>query len=161
MIDASQLEAFARKVEAAQKDLKPYIHELMEKSGELFLDVVQAQIIAKGNVDTRKMFSSFQKGGEGNIFEIQDGGFSVLVGSSVSYAPHVNFGHKQQPGRFIPGYWEGNHFRYSPGAKSGMVLKADKVKGSKFFSDSVEKMQEKFPEIVEKSAIQFFRRYFS
>lgn len=160
MIDTSQLDSFAKRCEAAKNDLRPYIRKLMEDSGELFLDVVQAKIIAKGNIDTRKMMGSFQRGGAGNIFRVEDGGFSVVVGSSLDYAAYVNFGHRQQPGRFIPGIWEGKHFRYQPGARTGMVLKAERVAPSNYFTEAEEKMQERFPEIVQKSAEQFFRRYF-
>ena len=83
------------------------------------------------------------------------------IGTNVEYAKWVNDGHRQQPGRFIPGYWEGNHFRYSPGAKSGMVLKASFVAGSHYFDRSVQIFERMFPEMMDKSFEQFFRRYFS
>lgn len=161
MIDIKDMSEFTRKCEAAAADLKPYAQELVKQSGELFLDVVQDKITARGNVDTGRMLNSFQRGGPDNVFEISDDGFSIVIGSKVPYAPHVNYGHKQQPGRFIPGVWEGKHFRYVPGAKTGMVLKRKQVKGSKFFTDATKQMKERFPELVERSAEQFFRRYFS
>lgn len=59
-------------------------------------------------------------------------GFEVTLINTTYYARWVNDGHKQRPGRFIPGRWEGKHFRYDPTADGGMVLKAPRVKG-KFF----------------------------
>lgn len=54
MIDVSELEAFARKCEAMQADLKPYAGKTLEEIGEEFLDIVQAQIQGAHNVDTNE-----------------------------------------------------------------------------------------------------------
>lgn len=161
MIDASQLEAFARKVEAASADLKPYMGKTLQEVGEEFLTIVQGAIEGAGNVDTGKLLSSFTKGGSGNVWNLDLGGLTLEIGSTLDYAKYVNDGHRQQPGRFVPGYWEGNHFRYSPGAKSGMVLKASFVAGSHYFDRSVQTLERMFPEMADKALEQFFRRYFS
>ncbi|MDO4305748.1 MAG: HK97 gp10 family phage protein [Eubacteriales bacterium] len=160
MIDVSQLDSFARSCEAAAADLKPYAGEILEDAGEEFLDIVQSAIQSAGNVDKGKLLASFTKGGAGNIWELNTGGLTLTIGTNVEYAKWVNDGHRQQPGRFIPGFWEGNHFRYSPGAKSGMVLKAFFVAGSHFFDKSVQVLERMFPEMAENAFRQFFRRYF-
>lgn len=160
MIDVSQLESFARSCEAAAADLKPYAGEILEDAGEEFLNIVQSAIQSAGNVDKGKLLASFTKGGAGNIWELNTGGLTLTIGTNVEYAKWVNDGHRQQPGRFIPGFWEGNHFRYSPGAKSGMVLKASFVAGSHFFDKSVQVLERMFPEMAENAFRQFFRRYF-
>ena len=59
------------------------------------------------------------------------------VKSPAQYVGFVNYGHSQQPGRFIPGSWSGGKFKYSPGAKTGMVLKASHVKGQHFIEKSI------------------------
>ena len=64
-------------------------------------------------------------------------GFEVTLINRAIYALWVNDGHKQRPGRFIPGYWEGNHFRYDPNATSGMVLKKPWVQGRFFVEKSI------------------------
>lgn len=64
-------------------------------------------------------------------------GFKVSLVNGVKYAVWVNDGHRQRPGRFIPGYWEGNHFRYDPNADGGMVLKQSWVKGRFFVEISL------------------------
>lgn len=161
MIDVSELENFARNCEAAAADLKPYAGKVLEEAGEEFLNIVQSYIESLGNVDTGKLLASFTKGASGNIWELNLGGLTLTIGTNVEYAKWVNDGHRQKPGRFVPGYWEGNHFRYSPGAKSGLVLKASFVAGSHYFDRSVQVLERMFPEMADKAFEQFFQRYFS
>lgn len=60
-------------------------------------------------------------------------GFEVLLVNEMFYANWVNDGHRQKPGRFVPGYWQGRRrFIYVPGYPGGMVLKQSWVEG-KFF----------------------------
>ena len=161
MMDVSEIDDFVRRCEAAQADLKPYAGKALEEIGEQFLLMVQSSIKRAGNVDYGKLLASFEKGGADNVWNIDLGALTLEVGSTLDYAKYVNDGHKQQPGRFIPGYWEGSHFRYSPGAKSGMVLKASAVPGSAFFSQAVQALESRLPEMLKNSFEQFFRRYFS
>lgn len=160
MIDASELDSFARGIEAAMADLKPYVGQVLEEAGEEFLNIVQSAIEGAGNVDKGKLLASFTKGGSGNIWELNLGGLTLTIGTNVEYAQWVNDGHRQTPGRFVPGFWEGGHFRYSPGAKSGMVLKASFVAGSHFFDKSVQVLERMFPQMADKAFQQFFQRYF-
>ena len=135
----------------------PEIHFINKE----FLDIVQAQIQGAHNVDKGTLFGSFTKGGAGNIFQLDMGALTLTIGTDVYYAKWVNKGHGQQPGRFIPGIWEGSHFRYIPGAKTGMVLKASAVRGSHFFDKSAEVLERMFPEMAQSAFEQFFNRYFS
>lgn len=160
MIDVSELEEFARRCEACKADLKPYAAKTLDQIGEEFLDIVKAKIQGAGNIDTGKLLASFTKGGAGNVYQLDMGGLTLTIGTNIYYAKWVNKGHRQQPGRFIPGVWEGKHFRYIPGARTGMVLRANFVKGSFFFDEAVEVLQRMFPEMVEESFEQFFARYF-
>ena len=160
MIDVGGLERFTKSCEAAAADLKPYAAKTLEEVGEEFLDIVQEYIERLKNVDIGKLLASFQKGSAGNVWVLDTGSLILTVGTNVTYARYVNDGHRQQPGRFIPGFWNGKHFRYSPGAKTGMVLKASFVKGSHFFDRSVQVLERMFPEMAAKSFEQFFRRYF-
>lgn len=170
MIDVKQLEDFARGCEAARQDLKPYAAKKLDEIGEEFLDIVQEEIIKHGHVVTGELFKSFEKGGAGNVYQLDAGALTLTVGTSVYYAKWVNKGHeeyerKQTPGRFIPGVWNGNKFQYIPGAKTGMVLKASIVnmpatKGSEFFEQAKKTIKKMFPEATEKAFEQFFARYF-
>lgn len=61
----------------------------------------------------------------------------IRIQSPAKYAGYVNYGHSQQPGRFIPGTFTGGKFRYSRGAKTGMVLKKSHVSGKHFVEASI------------------------
>lgn len=159
MIDTSELDNFAAKLQAMSSDAKPYFNLSLEEAGEKFLDLVQANIQAAENVDFGKLLASFKRGGSGNIF--QKGDLEITIGSSIIYAKWVDQGHKQKPGRFVPGVFEGKHFRYRAGAKTGIVLKQNFVKGSKFFENSVEDFKDMMPDIFARSVEQFISRYFS
>jgi hypothetical protein len=65
-------------------------------------------------------------------------GYEVLIVNKMEYAPWVNDGHSQRPGRFIPGYWLGvKRFVYDRNAKGGMVLKKSWVKGVFFVEKGI------------------------
>lgn len=160
MIDVSELEQFVRACEAASADFKPYMGRTLEEIGEKFLDIVQGAIESAGNVDTKTLLSSFTKGGAGNIWQLNTGGLTLTIGTNVRYAKWVNDGHHQQPGRFIPGVLKGDHFVYTPGAKSGIVLKATFVPGSHFFDKSVRILKKLLPQMENRALENFFHRYF-
>ena len=84
-------------------DLKPYAGKVLEEAGEEFLNIVQSYIESLGNVDTGKPLASFTKGASGNIWELNLGGLTLTIGTNVEYAKWVNDGHRQKPGRFVPG----------------------------------------------------------
>ena len=67
MIDVSGLEAFAKACENARADIKPYAGRTLDEIGEEFLEIVQSNIMAAGNVDTRLLLSSFSKGSGNGI----------------------------------------------------------------------------------------------
>lgn len=161
MTDYSELKQLAKQFEEASKTAKPFMATVLEDIGEEFLDIVQDEIMRAENVDTRVLLSSFSRGSSDNIFELDAGALTLTIGTTVEYADYVNRGHKQTPGRFIPGIWNGNGiFRYQPGAKTGMVLKAKKVKGSRYFDKSVRVLKKMINIRIEKLFDEFFDKYF-
>ena len=70
----------------------------------------------------------------------------IEIRSPASYVGYVNYGHSQQPGRFIPGTWKGDKFRYNPKAKTGMVLKKSHVSGKHFVEASIRATQPRIKE---------------
>lgn len=160
MIDIGELDNLIRKFDNASRNLRPFMGEVLEDIGDEFLDIVQEEIMRAKNVDTRLLLSSFSRGSEYNVYELDLGGLTLEIGTRVKYAKWVNDGHRQQPGRFVPGIWRGDRFQYVPGAKTGMVLKASFVAGSHFFDKSVEVLKRMFPEMAEAKFQQFISRYF-
>ena len=76
-------------------------------------------------------------------------GFMVTLYNRAQYATWVNDGHRQRPGRFIPGYWEGSHFRYDPTADGGMVLKRSWVQGRFFVEKSIVETESTMEKYIE------------
>lgn len=106
---------------------------------------------------------SFQFGGRENVFRMQVGTKSyVFVGTAVGYAQYVNDGFTQQAGRFVPGYWQNGVFHYVPGEEAkarnigGMVLTGKIVPGAHMFEQSMDRMREDLPEIID---FEFRRLY--
>jgi len=71
---------------------------------------------------------------------------SITIRSPAYYAGWVNYGHSQQPGRYIPGTWKGKKFRYNPKSKTGMVLKKSHVSGKHFVEKSIKATSKRIPE---------------
>ena len=85
----------------------------------------------------------------------------ATIKTHAEYAYWVNYGHRQEVGRFIPGRWVGDKFHYDPNAKNvnkisintvgggkltygstgGMVLKQPFVEGKHFVEQSFEQLQ--------------------
>lgn len=93
------------------------------------------------------------------LVEQVENGFAVTLINRAMYAKWVNNGHRQRPGRFIPGYWEGTHFRYDPTADGGMVLKKSWVKGRFFVEKSILTLENtsKLNKVIYKELEKWFR----
>ena len=160
MIEISGLKEFEQKCNRASQDLKPFAGECLQEAGEEFLDIVQDEIMAAGNLDTRLLLSSFSRGGADNVWELDFGGLTLTIGTRVKYAAYVNDGHRQTPGRFVPGAWSGDRFTYIPGAKTGMVLKASFVPGSHYFDKASATAERMLPKVIEAKLQAWLQRYF-
>lgn len=148
MVDTSELDSYVSRLEAAIPQIKPKLARTLDYAGQDFLDLVQQQIEAAGNVDTRTLLSSFSKGAGNGIYHLDEGGLTLEIGTRVEYARWVNDGHRQRPGRFIPGVWSGDRFIYTPGASTGMVLKASFVEGSHYFDHAEAAFEAMFPDLI-------------
>ena len=85
--------------------------------------------------DTWALINGWNKN-DFTVVEVTNG-FEVCLVNSTEYATWVNDGHKQKPGRFIPGHFIGGRFYYDRTAKGGMVLKAPFVKGRFFVEKGI------------------------
>ena len=86
--------------------------------------------------------------------------YTVVVLNNLQYASYVEYGHRQQPGRFIPGYWESDRFVYDPDAEGGMVLKKNWVKGRYMLTISTQELEQQAPKILEKKLYKFLKGCF-
>lgn len=92
------------------------------------------------------------------VAELTKTGVEVTLINRAEYATWVNDGHKQRPGRFIPGYWVGDKFRYDPNADEGMVLKKPFVQGKFFVEKSILKLENN--DVVEKLIMKELEKWF-
>ncbi|MCR5824855.1 MAG: HK97 gp10 family phage protein [Lachnospiraceae bacterium] len=162
-VDVTELKEFCEKVrKAGDGELKRELAEFLDGTGFEVLRIIEDEIIRVKAVDTRQLLHSFHKGSADGIYELNEGDLTLEIGTNVEYAQWVNDGHHQTPGRFIPGEWTGNgKFRYSSGAKTGMVLQASWVEGKHYMEHSVKAIEKIFPKLVEKKLTEWFTSYFS
>ncbi len=162
-VDVSGIQDFAKKMrQAAGRDLKQELAQFLDASGFEMLRIIEDEIIRLKVVDTRLLLNSFHKGAQGNVYELNEGDLTLKIGTNVEYAKFVNDGHRQTPGRFIPGTWDGNgKFRYQRGASTGIVLKADWVEGRHFLEHSVVIMEKMFPKLLERKMDQWLNGLFA
>lgn len=164
-IDASQVKSFVERLgRAAQGDFKKELGLFLEGLGFEFLRILQDEIIRLKVLDSRQLLISFQKGGAGNLWTLNEGGLTLEVGTNIEYAAYVNDGHWTNPKgverRFVPGVWSGDRFIYQPGAKTGMVLKMKWVEGAHYWESALRILERIYPELLERKLQEWLDNYF-
>lgn len=148
---------------AARGDFRKELELFLEGLGNEFLRILQDEIVRRKVLDSRQLLASFEKGNDGNIWNMQEGGLVLEVGTSVGYAGYANDGHwtntKGVERRFVPGYWEGDRFIYDPGAKGGMVLKQHWVEGKHYWESALRILDKIYPELLEEKLQGWIYRY--
>ena len=82
-------EFFSRIGQAASGDFRHEMELFLEGLGNEFLRVLQDEIIRRKVMDTRQLLASFEKGSQGNIWELTDGDLTLEVGTNVEYQTAV------------------------------------------------------------------------
>lgn len=164
-VDVEEFKQFFESVgKAARGDFKKELELFLEGIGNEFLRIVQDEIVRREILDARLLLASFEKGTDGNVWLIEDGGLTLEVGSNVEYAKFVNDGHwtntKGVERRFVPGYWIGDRFVYDPNSKTGMVLKQHWVNGKPYFDSALRILNQIFPEMLESKMQAWLDTYF-
>ncbi len=93
--------------------------------------------------------------------KIGNSDYEIEVYNSMKYAKYVEFGHRQRPGRFIPGYWVGKEFVYDKNSDEGMVLKARWVEGAHMLTKAEMELERKKDRMIEKMLEQELRKLFN
>ena len=163
--DMSEYRAFFDDVEkAARGDFRKEFETFLEGIGIEFLRLVQDEIKRLKVMDTRLLLASFERGADGNVWRLQEGGLVLEVGTNVSYASYVNDGHwtnaKGVERRWVPGYWQGDHFIYDPKAETGMLLKQHWVEGALYFDSALRILNEIMPQVLDAKLQAWLDDYF-
>lgn len=164
-IDMSEFKDFFGSVKRAAKgEFRKEFELFLEGLGNEFLRLLQDEIVRRQVMDSRLLLASFEKGSEGNVWSIQEGGLVLEVGTNVEYAGYVNDGHWTNPKgverRFVPGYWDGDRFIYDPSAKTGMVLKQHWVEGKHYWESALRILDKIYPEMLENKLQEWLDSYF-
>ncbi len=165
-IDVSEIREFANRLRMAEEDFNKQMETFAEAIGDEFLRIVEDEIIRRSVVDTRLLLHSFTKGDSHNIWTLTDDGGNITleVGTNLEYAAYVNDGHwtckKGQSKRFVPGYWNGEHFIYDPSANTGMVLKQQWINAQPYYTAAEKIIEKMFPELLGAKLQEWIDKYF-
>ncbi len=161
---------FARVRAAGAGDFEKALGEFLEGLGFEFLRIVQDEIIRREVVDTRLLLNSFEKGDSDGVWVISEDGFSLEVGTNVSYAAYVNDGHWTNPKgverRFVPGdvVTDSNgkviQFTYRKGAHTGIMLKQRWVEGSHYWEWAIRTLERIAPQLLDAKLQEWLNSYF-
>lgn len=86
--------------------------------------------------------------------------YTATVLNNLAYVSYVEYGHRQRPGRFIPGRWEGDRFVYDPKAEGGMVLKKAWVPGRHMLTISEQEVERLALKLVERRLYRLLKESF-
>ena len=129
--DLSEFEEFANKLESLNG-----FEEHMKKAAKDISKVLLKRIKSHTPILDYDLINAW----DDNKFLVTETkqGYEVLLVNKMEYATWVNDGHKQRPGRFVPGIWLGvKRFVYIKGYPRGMVLKEPWVKGRFFVEKGI------------------------
>ena len=163
-------EFFNRMERAAKGDFRKELETFLEGLGNEFLRILQDEIVRRKVMDSRQLLASFERGNDGNVWRIEEGGLVLEVGTSVNYAAYVNDGHWTNTTgverRFIPGDVELGpngkviSFKYNPSAKGGIMLKQHWVKGKHYWDSALRILNKMYPELLEARLQDWLDSYF-
>lgn len=151
--DFKELKNLGRRLEQLEKaDLDKFCTQAAKDlAGRLLNKVVKLTPVVYGTL--RDAWAVMPVGHRGTHY-------TVVVLNNLQYASYVEYGHRQQPGRFIPGHWESDRFVYDPDAEGGMVLKKNWTPGRYMLTISTQELEQQTPKILEKKLYKFLEECF-
>jgi len=119
-----------------------------------------ARLLRKAKKRTPAVYGSLRNAWA--VLPVQYNGtvYSVEVLNNLEYASYVEYGHRQTPGRFIPGHWECDRFIYDPADEGGMVLKRAWVPGAFMLKISEDEVRQLSPALLERKLEKLLREVF-
>lgn len=133
--DFSQLRQLQRQIEALQKDQDRFCEECAKYLAQrLIAKVRQRTPVDSGNL-RRNWTTNIHKEGQNYVIELIN---------QTEYASYVEYGHRQEPGRFVPAI--------------GRRLKKAWVPGQFMLTISERELQEQAPAMLEQRLTELLRR---
>lgn len=161
-VNCDDLKRYAEQLKKLQKDDMP---EFLEKTTKRLASEVLRKTIERTPVGqypelSEKVGGTLRRGwtagestdasGESqNISDIpvtcKNGSYKVTISNHVEYAPYVEYGHRQEPGRFVP--------------QIGKRLKKNFVEGRFMLTKSVDEVNREAPDYIDASFKQFLEQH--
>lgn len=114
---------------------------------------LQAHVVLRTPVMTGNLRRNWRLG----PMAYSGGVWQADIVNNTEYAPYVEFGHRQTPGRFIPGAWKGDRFIYDPNSQTGMTLRRPWVEGRHMLANSVDQIKREVPGYVQRIVDEYLR----
>lgn len=159
-VDFSQLEAFQKKLEKLpDEQLQRFITAVSKELAARLIQKVQGYTpVGQYPAGSGKVGGTLRRGWTGKkdmdavMYAMtlpvvkQGSGYIIKVINPVEYASYVEYGHRQQPGRFVPAL--------------GKRLKKGWVEGRFMLTRSEMELESQLPAIIEKKLQKFLTRAF-
>lgn len=119
---------FTTNLSTALRGTEAAARRALEIIGGMAETHAKEQLVANGSVVTGRLMGSI-------THEVEGDGRAVVIGTNVEYAPFVELGHRQEPGRYVP--------------KLGKRLKADHVAAKPYLRPAVENHTAEYQNVLE------------
>lgn len=154
--DLSELYDFTDKMQTAAKSYRMDLADTMKEIAQTYLDILMK------NTDEHYKFGRLSNSWVVSNIAVVGRNISFEITNTAPYASFVNDGWFHQE-RFVPGYWGTNAgkdvFYYVPNHGSGVVFKDRYNEGTFFMELSQLEIQDRLPDILQDSFLDFVRRY--
>lgn len=151
-LDISELERMAERLrQLSKRDVIDFIRWLLPK--------IQQEIIGKVKLRTPVNSGDLRRRWQPGEIRITGNVIEAEVINDLEYASDVEYGFRSH---FVPGYWEGNTFVYSKGAKTGMQVgpPGGRVPGRFMLKISLEEMERELPTYLDEKLQAFLDQRF-
>lgn len=133
---------------------EPRLVQSITKNGETVFRKQKGKthsILTKNGAIKQKYWSGYEGGTLRDAWAVMPVGhrgnhYTVVLLNPIKYAPYVEYGHRQKPGRYVPAL--------------GKQLKAHWVKGRFMLTISTQEVEQQAPAILEKKLYQFLKGCF-
>lgn len=134
-VDIQELKDFRDRLDKAAKqtELSAFYEQAAKE--------LAARLLALAKKRTPVVSGNLRRGWTATEVRKVDGGYQIEVINLAEYASHVEFGHRQTPGRYVP--------------TIGKRLKANWVKGRFMLTISEQELEAMAPRILEKKLQKF------
>lgn len=143
--DFREFKEFQKKLQKLEKtDFDAFCEATAkELAARLLAKVTKRTPTGKTALEEGKMGGTLKRGWTVGTVEKQGDVYQIEIINPVNYASYVEFGHRQEPGRFVPSI--------------GKRLKSGWAKGKFMLTISEDELERDAPKILEKKSMQFLK----